>query len=334
MPAPKAAPWDNPGWTKGVHAWIETQLQSLGHRLLGTPDQFYIRPWSTVYKVPSSIGNLYFKATLPGLAQEAALTHFLALHWPNLIPRILAIDHQLGWLLMEDGGVKLRELMGTEAGLRHWARVLPAYAGLQVEVSDHCGNLLSLGVPDRRLAALPGLFAELMAGANLEEYQRQGLLEPGQARRLREGGKYLSDICSAVSAYGLPETLDHGDFHDGNIFYRGGRHVFFDWGDASLTHPFFSLRTVAVSLGYRPGLAPDAPRHLQLRARYLERWRRYGSEGKLEECAALAQRIAPIVSALRWHQALAHLEAPGRSEYGHAIPSLLQEYLAENDLFY
>jgi len=51
----------------------------------------------------------------------------------------------------------------------------------------------------------------------------------------------VTDLCAELAAYGLPELLQHDDLHDGQVFVRDGHHRVLDWGDACVSHPFFTL---------------------------------------------------------------------------------------------
>jgi RIO-like serine/threonine protein kinase len=69
-------------------------------------------------------------------------------------------------------------------------------------------------------------------------------MPPEAYRRLRDLAPHVETLCAELSSYNVPASLHHGDLHDGNIFVRDGGFLFFDWGDSSVTHPFFSLRDV------------------------------------------------------------------------------------------
>ena len=47
---------------------------------------------------------------------------------------------------------------------------------------------------------------------------------------------------------GLPDTLNHGDLHLGNIAWAPDRVVIYDWTDACLTHPFLDASHLASSI--------------------------------------------------------------------------------------
>jgi hypothetical protein len=58
----------------------------------------------------------------------------------------------------------------------------------------------------------------------------------------------VQSLCDKLAAYGVPETIQHDDLHDGQVFvrHRAGddvpeSNVVMDWGDACVSHPFFTL---------------------------------------------------------------------------------------------
>jgi len=92
-------------------------------------------------------------------------------------------------------------------------------------------------------------------------------------------------------------SLDHSDLHPGNIVELGGRTAPFDWGDASVAHPFSTLLVLMRSA--RSILSPEQAD--SLREIYLEPWRATGiSADELRRATQLAVRIAPISRALAW----------------------------------
>ena len=154
-------PWTRAGWIEQAGAWIHTQLERLRIDITGTIEQPHVRPWSTVLRVPTTSGAIYFKAITPILAHEVRLTQTLARWRPAVMLSPLAVHLQRGWMLMPDGGTRLRETLKTEPNLRHWETVLPIYAELQIELAQHVTQLLNLGAPDRRAATLPAQYERL-----------------------------------------------------------------------------------------------------------------------------------------------------------------------------
>jgi hypothetical protein len=214
--------WTEPEFLAAAHAWIGRHVEPAG-----APDQPHVQPWSTVIRVPTRDGDVWFKANAPGSLYEAGLVELLARRRPELVPPLLAADPERGWMLMADAGTRLRELLRTEADLAWWGEVLPRYAELQREVAADAGELLALGVPDARLSGLP------------ERYERLAR-ELGDERVLAAAER-VAELCERLAAWGLPETIQHDDLHDAQVYVRDGVARILDWGDAVVSHPFFTL---------------------------------------------------------------------------------------------
>jgi hypothetical protein len=156
----------------------------------------------------------------------------LAERRPDVVPPMLAWDPGTGWMLMADAGVMLRDLEGEDAWLEAWRDVLPRYAALQVAVTSDVDALLALGVPDLRLETLPERYEQVVADVGAEQ-------------RFVDAVPRVTDLRDRLASYGVAETVQHDDLHDAQIFVRDGRSQVLDWGDACISHPFFTL---AVSL--------------------------------------------------------------------------------------
>ena len=52
---------------------------------------------------------------------------------------------------------------------------------------------------------------------------------------------WVREACAELGAAGIPETIQHDDLHDAQVFVRDDRYLLLDWGDACISHPFFSL---------------------------------------------------------------------------------------------
>ena len=273
--------WTDPGWLAEARSWIDAQLDRHCIELTGEIEQPHVRPWATVLRLPSSAGNLWFKANHPSLAHEAGVVALISRRRPDLVPELLAADLERGWMLMSDGGERLREVITRERDLSRWLELLPQYAELQIDLAADADGLVVLGAPDRRLAALPDQFEAL--------------------GRSPEHGPLVHDWCERLGAYRIPETIQHDDFHDGQIFVRDGRYLFFDWGDACVSHPFLTL---AVTLRFAAAATKQAvhyPPIVALRDAYLEPWSDRASTQELREAAELGRRIGEVSRTLTFY---------------------------------
>ena len=224
--------WVQPEWLAEVHAWIREHAEPTAEL-----EQGHVRWWSTVIRVPTSSGDLYFKAVSDVHAFEPALTAELGRVRPGRVTELVAVDLDRRWMLMRDAGTRLRELISSDHDLHHWEELLPLYADLQIAVAPELERLLELGVPDERLAGLPARYERLLD-------ERPDGLTSDDYERLREAVPEVARMCRQLAAYGIPETIQHDDLHDGNVFVRDGRYVVFDWGDACVSHPFHRHRFV------------------------------------------------------------------------------------------
>jgi hypothetical protein len=143
--------WTDPVWLAEAHEWIHQRLDGLGVGLMGSIEQPHVLPWSTVLHVPTVGGDCWFKANIPACAHEGPVVCVLARERPDCVPELLAVDLERGWMLMGDGGERLREVIERERSLERWLALLPEYARLQIDVADHADEFVEQGAPDRRL---------------------------------------------------------------------------------------------------------------------------------------------------------------------------------------
>jgi Phosphotransferase enzyme family len=319
--------WEKPEWFEKASYWINNQLQSLGIERIGAIEQFRIRHWSTVLLISTNIGDIYFKAVIPELAYEAALTETLSHWYPDCMPQILAISGEDGWLLMSDGGMSLNKSLKTEDDIQHWLAILPIYAEIQQNFVQHLDELSLVGIVNRRLENLPNLYEKLLANTEALATNHPDGISLSEYQCLQDNAGLFASLCEQLAAFGIPETLHHGDLHDGNIFIHDGCYIFFDWGDSSISHPFFSIQDIYANLNRRFGLGKNSFWFQQLKDCYLSAWVKYETREKLEFAFELAQKISPIPDILRWLPVLSNMDEVTRNNYIDAIPNRLREFL-------
>jgi hypothetical protein len=232
-------------------------------------------------------------------------------------------------MLMRDAGEPLRASIRPTQDLSPWRPVIALYADVQIGLAGRLPELLAMGVPDWRLGPLPARYVQLLKDTGSLALALDGGLTANEFRRLQELAPRFTQICADLASFGIPETLDHGDFHDGNVLLRDGRVTLFDWGDANLTHPFVSLRTFFVSIENSLKLEDYAftPEMAALLDLYLEPWQRFASKKDLLAAFALSRCVASVVKTLAWHIGISGLKGPIRERYAGIVPELLKEFL-------
>ena len=208
---------------------------------------------------------------------------------------MLAHDEERACLLLADGGTPVGAFGDVEDA---WAAALPLYAELQRGEAGHVAEHLEGGVTDRRLAALPALYDDMLS--------RELPLEPEEIAALRRIAPAFAERCAALAG-SVPETLEHSDLHIGNVFAREGRILFLDWGDAAVSYPFLSLARA------------DDVWCPSLRAAYLEPW----GPG-LEDVLELALPVGSFAYAFGFLRLWDHLAADERARYSDAMPRILR----------
>ena len=320
-------PWTQPGWFERVCVWIEQQLAGQNIALQGQIGQPYRRPWSTVLRVPTNEGALFFKATTSIFAHEPPLTETLANWWPDCMPEVLASDLAQGWLLLRDAGQPLRSRIQADQTIDGWLTVLPRYADIQRELAERVDALLAFGLPDRRPAGLLTQYEDLLADRDALLLDQPDGLSREEYRQLQAMVPQVAAMADQVAEIGLPDTLHHDDFHDANIFVRADRITFTDWGECCLGHPFYTMVIVLRSAAYQLKLAEDDPALNRLRDAYLEPWTTMTSRAALLAGFRPAHRLGMLCRTLTWYQFVQSLAEPERSEYAEAVPGWLQEFL-------
>ena len=292
-PSAGVPPWRDPRWPAEAVAWIDERLRAAGLRRSGTP-ALRGRMWSVVARVRvGKHGIAWFKANPPGSAFEPGLIAALGRWAPDMVPRVLAVDIERAWTLTMDAGPRLSESLEREPDPAQLTPLLRRYARLQRDLSARADDLLALGLPDLRPATLPDRLRSLLAddGALLRTV--------GEARieALNEFAARVRVLCQELDGFGIAPSLDHCDLHPNNIFGSGESALPFDWGDASLTHPFSTLLVLLrTSRQYF-----DADGLAELRSAYLGSWADDGFHlADVERAADLALRLAPISRAMAW----------------------------------
>lgn len=255
-----------------------------------------LAPWAAVLGVPTSAGRLYFKEPVPGLAHEARLIEILARRRPELVTEVVIADEE-GRMLMRDGGVQLSAVLAHDPDLTYWEDALALYAELQIDAARDAEELVAAGAFDRRSAVLPAVYQELLADRDLLRVGHADGLTAEEHGRLHDLAREVGAACEELAANRVPETIQNDDFTNGSIFLREGTFRFLDWGDACVSHPFFTLTVTLRVIELVHGLPPASREADRVRDAYLEPFTRFESRETLVRLAITARRVGQICRA-------------------------------------
>lgn len=213
--------WARPGGPARDLAWADSILVARGMRRIAPAEQ--VRTWnlSSLWRLPVEGQTVWLKAVPPFFAHEGRM---LARLQGGPVPTVIGHD---------DGRVLMAEIPGDDlyqappVRMQEMAGLL---VGLQRAWSERIDELLALGLPDWRPAALARAIASVVERTRdaLSAEDRETLA------RFVDG---LADQLAAAAACGPPQTLVHGDFHPGNLRGDESTLVLLDWGDCGVGHP-------------------------------------------------------------------------------------------------
>jgi len=264
-------------------------------RPTGPIELVHERPWSTVCRVPVEAGAAWFKACNEVQAFEPRLSAELFSRWPELVGEVLAYDERRAWLLVADAGKPL------DRAVEPWLELLPRYAELQRGEAAHASDHVASGVPELGVSSLPARYVDLLERDLPVEFPRLAGFE---------------ELCTELAAAGIPETIQHDDLHRKNVHERDGRLRVLDWGDSSVSHPFFSLAVTFRFVG----------ESARLRDAYLEPW---GSG--LHDVLELALRVGGLAHAIAWARQRDFLEPADRAWFDVGFAEVLRRALERMD---
>lgn len=315
-------PWPH----DGVLTWATDSLADRGCRLVAEPAVVRAYPWATTLALLVAPGldgpgpeRVWVKSSAPPFAYEMRLLAVLSALAPQALPTVIDLAPEQGFALLADGGPTIEHHPTVET----WTQMLVRYGEVQRVLADHPETLLAAGLPDLRPTRAAEALAELTRwGDVLAVGEPYGLTER-EADDVRLLLPTVHAVAARLETADMPATVQHDDLQPSNVL-ADGRLI--DWGDASLAHPFASLRTALGPGMERPGTPVERGR---MRDAYLtafaDRSLSPADLADLREQARLAGLLAPAGRILAW------LRVPGALElYPDAVTIWWRRILASD----
>lgn len=325
--SPLRAPWAHPGWWARTTRWIQETLAAQGIQTTG-PMQL-LKTWAISYvlRVATTSGMVYFKAVPELFATESGLTAALAHDFPGQTPAILTVDTKQNYLLLPElSGGSLRNATTAAPDTEWYTEAVRRFARLQIACIDRTDALIAQGCAPRHLHDLPAAITQLLAEAEDTETRKLYGLTDFEESFLNSIAPHVTTLVTELEAFGIPETLLHGDLHSGNIHIAGtvpeGSCIFFDWSDGAITHPFFDLITfIGHPTMFTEEKLAQYNRHLDA---YLEPWAELYPLETLHKAVAVAQQLAPAYHAVSYGNIARATEPTSRWELASAVGGYLK----------
>jgi hypothetical protein len=219
---PRRLPYARPGGPASTVRWATAALRERGISLL-RPRQFRTWNLSSIWRLTTSVGELWLKEVPPFLAGESTLTTCLGTEFDGLAPSTICAA---GTRLI------LRHVDGVDcygASVVRRAEVARVVHRIHIGSVGLLDRLLDGGLPDRRGERAVAGLADLSA---LVPVVRR------HAARLRESALQRVE---RAERDGAPPVLLHGDLHCGNVRSTAAGLVLLDWSNACVGHPAFDI---------------------------------------------------------------------------------------------
>ncbi len=303
---PLRAPWARPGGPAALLRWADEQLGERGIERTGPAEQ--MRSWnlSGIWRLPTSVGPMWLKAVPGFFAHEGDV-----MDWIGSPPAPSLVAHTPGRVLMAEApGAPNHATRGP--ALEPMVQVL---TGLQERAVQQTAELLSIGVPDRRL---PTMLPRVESVAE----QWAGAVDPHERRALARLVAELPGRLAQIEACGVPDTLVHGDFHPGNVVGAPGAYMLIDWGDSFVGHPLID------ELAFTQRL--DAQDRAVARRWFVQAWCRIAPDADPERAAELLRPVLPLLAAVMYADFCAGIEPDERVYHESDVARMLQQAVAES----
>lgn len=306
--------------------WAQEFLGSNGYELQDEPFIVKEVPWSKITCFTTDRGLIYLKFMAKPFAKEAILLQFLFNHVTKSVTEVIASNEELSCFLMKDAGEVLRKIQKENFKADYLCQLLDLIAKIQITSIQHVDSLLTIGINDWRLARLPDLYANFVS--QIELLTEDGLTLP-EIKNLQKLSPKIQILCEKLSSYNISETIEHGDFHDNNALIQGNGLTISDWGDSSISHPFFSCASALNSAKRHHHLVETDPVYVNALKVYLEQWKNYGTENELHKAFEIAQLLTHIIFSLNFSRIKFCPGIEKFPEYNGYIAGALREFVKQ-----
>lgn len=250
-------------------------------------------PWSSVLRISTSEGPFYLKQTPPTLFIEVdILQKYRNLCKITDIPEVIAENKNLHCFLMKEcGDATLRTLFDGHLKIDLLVQGLQVYNAMQRATVPHVAVFIQAGVPDWRLKQFSTLYQDLVGN---ESFLTVNGLETSQIKTLQDAMVSLEALCQELSSYGIPECLNHSDFHENNMLFSSTtkKISIIDLGETAINHPFFSLAAFLKIPGNRYKVPMDSTDYHILHDTCFQGW--LSSNEDLQKALELTEKLLPI----------------------------------------
>lgn len=316
--------------SKHILLWAEGYFATQSNLKTINTQKILQTSYSMVYKIQTEQGDFYLKKTPKDLFLEPDVISFLNVRHCMNVPKFVAKNDLLNCFLMTScGNESLRHLFKGQAETNQIGQGINNFTKIQRVLENSLSDMQSIQIPDWRLNKFPHLYRHLIL-------QEQLLLDDGMTKQeidqlhLLEGN--CTNLCNELLNFGIPETINHNDFHENNmILDKSTENIsIIDWGEAVITHPFFSLNGCLWNITHFYKMKAGDQQYKALQLFCIEPWLDLYSEEQLIKILNTANKLHGVYAALGYekiYKATQHQEETVQKEHPGSIAGCLRTFI-------
>jgi hypothetical protein len=282
--------------------WAKKNLLRAGQTNVLSQSMIADTSYSTVYKFVTTNGIFYLKIVPKELFMECDMLDMFYKLNIDSTPKCLAKNAELNAFLMPScGNITLRKMFDGKIDLALIKKGIAQFTKIQRSFEGHVNSLLSMGAPDWRLEKFQNSYERLIQ--NKELLLSDGLT-PNEIKQLQSLQTKHRDLCEELSNYNIPDTINHGDFHENNIILdqETSKVTIIDWGEVTISHPFFSLNGCLWNLVHFNDLKEGSEKYNELKLNCVSPWLDLYDEATLLRLLSVANQLNGVFAALTYEQ--------------------------------
>ncbi len=273
-----------------MDAWLASVVTEAGAEPIAPMVVHRVSFWSALVSIETTRGRLWAKENHPGQAFEGPMTLVLTeLVGERIVPPAAVSGARMAtW----DAGPVVAETGEPDADAL--LAIVTEFAELQRLVESHGVRLLSAGLPDFPVSAVPGYVQAQVDACHLLHPGHPFHLDRAAADAMLAGLPRAHAAVDVLARVDIPTSIDHNDLYGANCFLDPSRPHrrrvrFFDFGDAVWTHPFGVL---AIPLRIARAISLSDAAIARLVDAYLDAWSDVAPLADLRPMVPAAARLA------------------------------------------
>lgn len=324
-----SVPWFNKDWSKKIKPQIISILTNQGFKSIISITQYYVSAISCILKIETEKGFIFCKSVLPPIFKnEPKITQALTSYLPDYFPEIVFTDNKQGLILTKDFG---KDILSENKDFDNWLKTVKSYAKLQIEMIKNKDQLLNEGMFNRSLDSIGQQLKDMLKMSDKIFLDQENSITSEELNKLTDNFEKVENLIKELQFYNIPETIEHGDLHAGNIAIKDNRIIFYDWSDCAISHPFISMRVffwnffdkdgkIKEKLDYFPDISNS---YNLLVDSYLNEWSEYGSKEDLKKAFEISQKVSYIAFVIQYIALVDSMEEHTKTQYkGHIARGL------------